>query len=555
MERNIGYSEHERRFAASLKRLFRRDERGYALTLTLVALPLIMGVAAYVIDASRVANLHTDLQDAADAMALAGARELDGRDDAIPRAKAAIAAMTGNSAWFGNGGDGMAMGSKVAMTYNAANGQGQVTVQFMEGIPATDDEAIGASNCVTPDGGSASCNVELSWPGNVAQQSNKAAYVRVRATPVNVRTIFPLPGLGRDDISVAAEAVATYTAAACDITPVFICNPYEGEGPESFNDRFKSGDLYAREYRLQLNQSTPGPGNFAFLQTADPGGSALREALATNSPGVCQARRDIETKTGGTIGPAEQGLNTRFGIYAGPMSGSDSKYRPAKNVRMGQDYGNSKKNPSCNTYSPETNQYEAMPLPNGASPQAIGGTSSTMSGNSWDVRCYWYISHGNLTNPPANCTSAPAAPSAVMNYRPSLPPTATTSVPNPSRYDVYRYELATNLAGDAAPGGETGTPPTKCYGSYDLNSFPETVENDRRTIFAAVLDCNAERAAGRLNGHSSPHSKAFVRVFLTKPMVTAGSDKYISMEVVDVTGAGGLGTVENFLREEAELVR
>jgi len=533
-------------------RRFREDSRGYALTLTLVAMPLIMGVAAYVIDAARIANLHTDLQDAADAMALAGARELDGRDDAIPRAKAAIAAMTGNTAWFGNGGDGMAMGDKVAMTYNAANGQGQVTVQFMEGIPATDDLAIN-HNCVTPDGTSASCNVEADFVG--AAQSNRAAYVRVRAIPVNVRTIFPLLGLGRDDVSVAAEAVATYTAAACDITPIFFCNPYEGEGPDSFNDRFKSGDLYAREYRLQLNQSTPGPGNFAFLQTADPGGSALREALATNSPGVCQARRDIETKTGGTIGPAEQGLNTRFGIYAGPMNGTDPKYRPAKNVRMGQDYGANKKNPSCTTYSPESSQYEAMPLPSGAGTQNVGSTSSTVSSNSWDIKCYWYISHGHLASAPSNCSAAPAVPSAVMNSRPSLPPTATATVPNPSRYDVYRYELANGLTGDAAPGGETGTPPTKCYGSYDLNNYPDTVPNDRRTIFAAVLDCNAEKAAGRLNGHSSPHSKAFARVFLTKPMVTMGSDKYISMEIVDVTGAGGMGTVENFLREEAELVR
>ena len=46
-------------------------------------------------------------------------------------------------------------------------------------------------------------------------------------------------------------------------------------------------------------------------------------------------------------------------------------------------------------------------------------------------------------------------------------------------------------------------------------------------------------------------STAFVRMFLTRPAV----DKQIYMEVVDVTGAGGLGTVENYLREEAELVR
>ena len=44
-------------------------------------------------------------------------------------------------------------------------------------------------------------------------------------------------------------------------------------------------------------------------------------------------------------------------------------------------------------------------------------------------------------------------------------------------------------------------------------------------------------------------------MFLTKPAIKAGSERYLSLEVIDVTGKGGRGTLDEFLREEAELVR
>ena len=82
---------------------FWNDKRGYVIALTLIAMPLLLGFSLLVIDASRGENLHTDLQDAVDALALAGARQLDGRDDAIARAETAMAQLA-NSATFGTNG-------------------------------------------------------------------------------------------------------------------------------------------------------------------------------------------------------------------------------------------------------------------------------------------------------------------------------------------------------------------------------------------------------------------------------------------------------------------
>jgi Flp pilus assembly protein TadG len=523
---------------------FLGEEQGYALTLTLIALPLIIGVAAWVIDASRVTNLHTDLQDAVDAMALAGARELNGRDDAIPRARAAIAAMVGNTASFANGGNRFSMGSKnTPVSYNATTGAGNVTVQFLEGIPASDDDPILASNCVTADGKAALCDVEKAGL-SAAEASNRAAYVRVISSEMNVRTMFIVPGLGRDDVPVRTEAVATYTAAACDVTPVFICNPFEGMSNPDIHTNFRDGNLYARQLTMSLRGSqTAGPGNFGYLAVNGNGGDFLRDALATNSPGECYSRKTLSTEPGGNIGPADQGLGTRFGIYGGSMGGSANNplYRPARNVRMGQDYGKNKQSPDCSKYEPEANPNDAMPLPNGTGTTSLGGGSISSSGD-WDLTSYWRVSHSGASPPTIPMTSRP--------------PEATTAAPKPSRHDVYRYELANpTLLQDAAPGGEKGVPPSQCYGNYNLDDYPSEADvyGDRRTIFAAIVNCNEHQAD--MNGRVPIEAEAFARMFLTKPMVTNGSNKYISLEVVDVSGAGGMGTVENFLHEEAELVR
>jgi len=48
---------------------------------------------------------------------------------------------------------------------------------------------------------------------------------------------------------------------------------------------------------------------------------------------------------------------------------------------------------------------------------------------------------------------------------------------------------------------------------------------------------------------------AFARMFLTKPAIKDGGERYLSLEMIDITGKGGRGTLDEFLREEAELVR
>src|SRR5215470_11821103 len=69
---------------------FAKDQRGVILPLVALTIVALLGLGALALDASRYFDLQTQLQKAADAFALAGAKELDGRPGAHARADAAI---------------------------------------------------------------------------------------------------------------------------------------------------------------------------------------------------------------------------------------------------------------------------------------------------------------------------------------------------------------------------------------------------------------------------------------------------------------------------------
>src|SRR5262245_60767517 len=63
-----------------------RDEDGHVLLYLTVMVRMMIGMVGLVLDGGRFFHLKTDLYGLADAAALAGAVELDGRADAITRA-------------------------------------------------------------------------------------------------------------------------------------------------------------------------------------------------------------------------------------------------------------------------------------------------------------------------------------------------------------------------------------------------------------------------------------------------------------------------------------
>ena len=111
-------------------RLFGREERGAVLIYVTLMLPVLIGGALVAVDASRLYNLSTALQKGADALALAGAAELDRKPDAIDRATAAIANMVANQHKFSNAGT-----ANVALAGPPS---------YLIALPASDATAIGS---------------------------------------------------------------------------------------------------------------------------------------------------------------------------------------------------------------------------------------------------------------------------------------------------------------------------------------------------------------------------------------------------------------------------
>src|SRR5688572_934414 len=83
------------------------EEGGAAFILFTVLIPVLMGLIALSVDAGRYHMVNTELQNIADAAALAGAKELDGKletapgagDSAVERAKQAAEAILQDTRW------------------------------------------------------------------------------------------------------------------------------------------------------------------------------------------------------------------------------------------------------------------------------------------------------------------------------------------------------------------------------------------------------------------------------------------------------------------------
>ena len=265
----------------------RRKQKGAIGILVVVGMVALLAMAGLALDSSHAMLNKTRLQNAVDAAALSGAKELDltGADVFLAR-DAVEATFTANGASAGNNEMGEAF----------ADGTIQLEVQFS----ATLDPFV---------------------PGTIP-----AEYVRVRARNFRLNVWFATI-VGATEKVVAASAVAGPSPTintACNIAPMMVCGDPDAGAPFW---GYAAGEPDV--LKTSTNSSEVGPGNFQLIRLGDnTGGADIREAMAGAYDGCASGGDVVETEPGNTVGPVVQGINTRFGSYSGPMGGSESVYPP-----------------------------------------------------------------------------------------------------------------------------------------------------------------------------------------------------------------------------------
>lgn len=530
-----------------------RDQQGAVAVLFAILAALLIGVGMLAIDIPRMAVFNTDLQNAADAAALAGAWELDGTTGAQNRAiSAAVNAFT-NAQKFGSS-------ASSSVTINSAN------ISFYSALPTLDTDAMSSATAATGD--SDSSYIEVSIPN----QGINFMFASVLGGPASTQA--------------SIDAVAGADLKVCGIVPMFLCNPTEPTNNTSTTLKPDYASLTGR--LLQLDEVLSA-GNFGFLcpsgdttSTTTCGASVLPQYFGSTQGSCLPRSGDLTTKPGRNTGPVESGTDVRFDDWDSTMLGlgtvsgvlDNPLYAPSPDVTQGASAGKTTGNGCFHGTKANIGYVPTAPSPANP-PQAEGmppdncfytGTCSfngqtNIGDGNWDYKTYYETNHSN----DGNTTSA---------YPPTNWPGGTAPT-TPTRYETYRYELETTPPGSTTypnsvvETGQTiiggaknastttengGVPPpsgakNECYsgtppsdgisylGANDgLNpdgSVKTSLLNDRRVLLLAMVDCNAQTVSGRTSITPADYAYAFmVNPYGTDPTGPNNGNHTMDFEVI-----------------------
>jgi hypothetical protein len=166
-------------------------------------------------------------------------------------------------------------------------------------------------------------------------------------------------------------------------------------------------------------------------------------------------------------------------------------------------------------------------------------TNGSVGGGNWDFEGYWTRTFPGKPFPVDADTGE-----------------TWSNANRPSRYQVYRYEIAQNLMSTpSGPGslgapGETGAP--QCYTGDKEALKADTV--DRRVFVAAILDCKAY--ADQMSGNSGGKIPvtSYGKFFLTEPMDKNDAAGTVWVEMIELVEPG-TAAARNIIRDTVQLVR
>ncbi|MGH9894302.1 MAG: pilus assembly protein TadG-related protein, partial [bacterium] len=266
-------------------------QHGIVMPLVAIALLALIGVTGLALDMGHMYENKTRLQNAVDAAALSAAKTLD--ETKGDQAAATVAAK--DTVVDRNVTDAANNGANDEMS---AIAKADVLVDFFE-LAAGACGSAGYANC----------------------------FVRVRVANLSrPNFLIQVLGLGNTK-TVAARAVAgpsPILESVCDVVPMMVC-AQDGDLDDATDDGKFYGYTPGTNYCLKQDKQGAdseectnagvGNGNFQLINLDDSQGGS---DICTNLSGAyskCLKSGNIDLKPGGTVGPVEDGLNTRFNIY------------------------------------------------------------------------------------------------------------------------------------------------------------------------------------------------------------------------------------------------
>ncbi len=282
-----------RRFSL-LPRLVKDEHASILLQFTIYVVA-ILGMIGLVLDGGRYLLLNNDLQDLADAAAIAGAKELDGASDALTRADtAARTLLTNNPRWSDVAGVRILAGTNGVQFYSQLN------------------------------------------PDTVTADPRVAKYVKVTTGSWQVRPWFlpaitVLTGANVANNSTGASAWAGIAYTACGTVSSFICHPYESmESVPGRSEYFPGPVQPGWMFHLRAGSGAAGdwgiinvPGETSNLSTPQE----ITAFLSRSAENACNESR-ITPRPGNIPNQVAEGFNVRFDRPVTGVSGVDNTAAP-----------------------------------------------------------------------------------------------------------------------------------------------------------------------------------------------------------------------------------
>ena len=283
MDKKQTLTRHSRQKVTLAKR-----QNGIALVLFVIGLLGVLLIGGLALDSAHLMLNKTRLQNSVDVAALAAASVLESSTSETDAEAAARAVFAGNSGAAGN------------QEMNSLLAAADVIVEFSADL----DPFINGTGPAEYVRVSVQANKFMlpNWLVQVASTNNGTIKKYVGASAV----AGPSPTLGN----------------VCDLVPLIICGDPDQPAP-FYGYQDEQVTVLKGGSKTDSTDGDIGPGNFQLARLGDSGADVVRDNLAGGYEGCAQQGGTIQTEPGNSTGPVAQGINTRLGQYAGPISPAD----------------------------------------------------------------------------------------------------------------------------------------------------------------------------------------------------------------------------------------